>query len=307
MTDLGKVGINPRKAWVSETVYERLDLVSYKGAAYLALRETTAEPVDDNVNWMLIAEGVDTSGVEDIVDAKIATLSDVAISGAYGDLTGVPSALPADGGNADTVGGFHASQDSIAGMAVVRGSDKSIKTGAIISDTPNDEDPAVGQVIVTNGMDDQFRKVSKDSFKQSIQISNMFVDSIYNEGIYEFSAGRYVCFARFPADHSGTVVLTVYLRGGSVTRVRIVLDGGDTPVAFNRTPILPAVVTGSFYAESNMYMARTGSEWRLYAPYSPYNIISISGISQIKPLRTQILVYSLPAGYIAPTEVAYIP
>lgn len=38
--------------------------------------------------------------------SMITGLADVAISGAYSDLTGTPSALPADGGDADTVSGF---------------------------------------------------------------------------------------------------------------------------------------------------------------------------------------------------------
>ena len=38
--------------------------------------------------------------------SMITGLADVAISGTYADLTGVPESLPADGGNADTVSGF---------------------------------------------------------------------------------------------------------------------------------------------------------------------------------------------------------
>lgn len=57
-TDLGKVAIMPKGEWVIGVLYEILDMVTHNGNLYLSLKDTSVEPTDDGVNWMLLMEGV---------------------------------------------------------------------------------------------------------------------------------------------------------------------------------------------------------------------------------------------------------
>lgn len=57
-TDLGKVAIMPKGEWVIGVLYEILDMVTHNGNLYLSLKDTSVEPTDDGINWMLLMEGV---------------------------------------------------------------------------------------------------------------------------------------------------------------------------------------------------------------------------------------------------------
>ena len=52
MATAGRILIMPRDAWVAETTYEMLDLVSHNGKAWLAKKTSVGiEPSADNVEY----------------------------------------------------------------------------------------------------------------------------------------------------------------------------------------------------------------------------------------------------------------
>lgn len=53
---LGKVAITPKGEYNSATTYQDLDLITYQGNSYLALKETTGNLPTNNEYWQLIAE-----------------------------------------------------------------------------------------------------------------------------------------------------------------------------------------------------------------------------------------------------------
>lgn len=53
---LGKVAITPKGEYSNATTYQLLDLITYDGSSYLALKETTGNLPTNNEYWQLIAE-----------------------------------------------------------------------------------------------------------------------------------------------------------------------------------------------------------------------------------------------------------
>ena len=53
---LGKVAITPKGEYSNATTYQNLDLITYQGNSYLALKETTGNLPTNNEYWQLIAE-----------------------------------------------------------------------------------------------------------------------------------------------------------------------------------------------------------------------------------------------------------
>jgi hypothetical protein len=53
---LGKVAITPKGEYNNATTYQNLDLVTYDGGSYLALKETKGNLPTNNKYWQLIAE-----------------------------------------------------------------------------------------------------------------------------------------------------------------------------------------------------------------------------------------------------------
>lgn len=53
---LGKVAITPKGEYSNATTYQSLDLITYNGGSYLALKETTGNLPTNNEYWQLIAE-----------------------------------------------------------------------------------------------------------------------------------------------------------------------------------------------------------------------------------------------------------
>lgn len=102
----------------------------------------------------------------------------VAFTGSYNDLTNkpviptIPSSLPADGGNADTVDGFHASQTRNAkNTCVVRDDSGFTHLNYINSDTGRNENGVVSQIITTNDTDNYYRKVSLEHLKSKLNVT----------------------------------------------------------------------------------------------------------------------------------------
>ena len=58
MAKLGKVSIRPMGDWVIGVTYKILDIVTYNGNLYMALKDNATEPSNDGINWWLILEGV---------------------------------------------------------------------------------------------------------------------------------------------------------------------------------------------------------------------------------------------------------
>ena len=70
--------------------------------------------------------------------------------------------------NADKLDGYHGSASPTANTYILRDSSNYIWTNYIHSDTVNNENPAIGQVIVTNGSDGFYRKASLSHLKSSL-------------------------------------------------------------------------------------------------------------------------------------------
>lgn len=64
----GRVSIVPKGEWDMETTYQRLDLVTYNGRAYLAKRTSVGYEPTDGDDWMLLFE---TSGIATETEAGI--------------------------------------------------------------------------------------------------------------------------------------------------------------------------------------------------------------------------------------------
>ena len=71
-------------------------------------------------------------------------------------------------GNADTLDGYHGSDSQVAKTYVLRDSFGYIYTNYINSNTGNDENPNISQIVVTNGNDNFYRKASLSHLKSSL-------------------------------------------------------------------------------------------------------------------------------------------
>ena len=88
---------------------------------------------------------------------------------AWSNVSGRPSSLLANGGNSDTVDGFHASQTAGSKKTcVVTDANGYTNLNYINSNTGNSENPSISQVIVTNGSDNYYRKASLTHLKNSL-------------------------------------------------------------------------------------------------------------------------------------------
>ena len=57
-TNLGKVGLTPKKAYSADTTYERLDFVTAGDSSYVSLQDNNlGHPVTDGAWWQVLASG----------------------------------------------------------------------------------------------------------------------------------------------------------------------------------------------------------------------------------------------------------
>lgn len=70
--------------------------------------------------------------------------------------------------NADKLDGYHGSSSQAAGTYVLRDGSGYIYTNYINSNTSNNENPSISQIIVTNGSDNFYRKASLSHLKSSL-------------------------------------------------------------------------------------------------------------------------------------------
>lgn len=102
----------------------------------------------------------------------------------------IPTSLPANGGNADTIDGFHAAQTPNAkNTCIVRDGNGYAQLNYIASNTANNEDPGISQFITTNGNDNYFRKASLSHVKNS-----MGIGAINNGRVFSTRIRPYVAY-----------------------------------------------------------------------------------------------------------------
>ncbi len=223
---------------------------------------------------------------------------------------------PADGGDADTVDGFHASKENIIDTTVVRGSDGSVQLGRIVSDTENNEDPSVSQIIVTNGSDDIYRKSSLSNIKASMGLGGVG-GAFFGGEISVGSANRgYVNFLQISKSSIwGNHPSLLYLLMRGCAAVKVLFSPANGTVSDVKTFVRSPIVKGDGENAINsfdIYMTASspGGEKAIFEFYMEREIYSnISGfgiISHPHIFKTVNLV-SLPIGCITPTEVSYIP
>lgn len=106
-TVLGKVSLTPRGAYSEEASYTALDLVSYNGSGYIALKSVQGvTPSNDDVNWMLLVSKGNTGetgpqGVS-VVGAEINESGNLIITLDAGEPINAGSAVGPKGDTGDT-------------------------------------------------------------------------------------------------------------------------------------------------------------------------------------------------------------
>lgn len=221
--------------------------------------------------------------------------------------------LPADGGNADTVDGFHASQTrDAANTAVVRDASGHVQLNYINSDTENDENPAVSQILVTNGTDGYYRKASLAHLKNNLGVKYL-TNVVFSHAVSNGSTRGYINFMEFKVgvwDNYG-IVFSAMTRCGSMEKIRIVPKNQSSPdpviEGFQRSPIFAGFIGNG--NEVGIYLAKTAeSTWNLYAFMESYSNMVILGFTTRNNISFKnVFMTSLPTGYLTPTEVSDIP
>lgn len=183
----------------------------------------------------------------------------------YDDLIGKPSNV----GNADTVDGFHASQECISNGIVVRDDNGYMHIG-----TPKDEEETPDQILITNSTDNCIRRASYLSIKEQMGIGTVRIqNSIFVVGRYTTSTG-YQRIVRFSVANwtGGISYFNVFHRGNICRKflLQFIDGGGDLDIqTFSMTP--------SFYNEGSgnrngiLYLVKVGyNMWEMYL-YSGLN------------------------------------
>ena len=214
---------------------------------------------------------------------------------------------PPMGGSADTVDGFHASIDDIANDIVVRGTDKSINVGAIISDAPNDEEPSISQVIVTNGTDDTYRKASLQHLKNSMGIGRLKSGALFVFSTSSKSMGATWYLNFMDVDTSGyafPIVFWLVSRGGNTIMARIA-PTVSREISFVCTPGTGRG-TSSEWADKLYYVKTGTSRYSIYARCHYWGgEVTVFGVSMSVPFENKnIGVSSLPTGAVESTQVS---
>ncbi len=72
MNDLGKISFRLCGNYDESITYERLDVVTYGGSSYVALKSTTGNtPSVDSTFWQLIASGSESVGGSGIIISEV--------------------------------------------------------------------------------------------------------------------------------------------------------------------------------------------------------------------------------------------
>lgn len=66
-TNLGKVGLTPKKAYSADTTYERLDFVTAGDSSYVSLQDNNlGHPVTDEAWWQVLASGAASTAAAEV-------------------------------------------------------------------------------------------------------------------------------------------------------------------------------------------------------------------------------------------------
>lgn len=126
-----------------------------------AVKLYAVETGSDNLELILEFQDDNSNGLS----IKNATGTTTARIAADGTITGYLNGTAA---NANTLGGHGGSVDSIANSYVLRDGNNYAYFNYIHSNTGNNENPAISQIITTNGTDGFYRKSSIDHLKNSL-------------------------------------------------------------------------------------------------------------------------------------------
>ena len=261
----GKDGrsLRPRGEWSASAAYAYLDLVSYEGSSYVALKAVPAGTLPtDTSYWMLSAEkgepggavwgniSGDLSDQTDLADALLAK-APVILSNASGSIAsfsdGSPAPVTALSVGIDPVQDLHG------------------------QDAPY---PAGGGKNLVNASD---TTVTSQKTIATIEL---------NSGVYSFS-----CYVKDNSNISGSLKIN-YTDGGSIKQIIFSAGNNATVKAENITiaddntsinMIISGSVTGYNYSVSQI-QCESGSTATAYAPYE--NICPISGHTSATVTRT---------------------
>ena len=140
--------------------------VTSTGKMYYVVDESKLSTED---GYEVYAAGTAASVPWSGVTGKPSTYTPSSHTHTKSQITDFPSSLLANGGNSDTVDGFHASQTAGSKKTcVVTDANGYTNLNYINSNTGNSENPSISQVIVTNGSDNYYRKASLTHLKNSL-------------------------------------------------------------------------------------------------------------------------------------------
>ena len=112
----------------------------------------------NNGTWQAWRKVLDSSNYTDYTVTKTGS----GASGTWGiNISGTAT-------NADKLDGYHGSSSQAANTYVLRDGNGYINTNYINSNTSNNENPTISQIIVTNGSDNYYRKASLAHFKSAL-------------------------------------------------------------------------------------------------------------------------------------------
>lgn len=130
---------------------------------------STGSSSDDNPSWYFKLYGASGQIYTFPTTSKTLAASDGSnASGSWGiSITGNANTATT-ASNADKLDGYHGSSSQAAGTYVLRDGSGYIYTNYINSNTSNNENPSISQIIVTNGRDNFYRKASLSHLKSSL-------------------------------------------------------------------------------------------------------------------------------------------
>lgn len=127
------------------------------------------------------------------------------VAGSSGSCTG----NAATASDADMLDGHHGSSGRDAGTYVLRDGNNYVHLNYVNSNTVNNENPAVSQVIVTNGSDDYYRKASLTHLKSQMALNNVDNTPDSSKSVaYANSAGTATVAAKLGRDANAAAPMT---------------------------------------------------------------------------------------------------
>jgi len=183
-TDLGKVVCTPQGAWSNESAYEKLDIVTNNGNAYLAISDVAAgTSLSNTYFWLKLVEKGDKGDTGEITSAS------ASISGTYGT-----PAVSVTAGGTSTERTFAFAFSNLVGNGIASITMEKTDTDGLV-------DTYTMTVTYDNGDDEEFEiEVTNGADGDATNIAQQFSTS------NDYVTGDYVIYSgdlyRFIADHS---------------------------------------------------------------------------------------------------------